>query len=76
MLSIVHELRLPASERTWHGLLFGHVPYDWRLPTLDRIRDTFWQPESPGVLRPTVFGVGWSINVGRILRLLELTARG
>ena len=67
IMSIVHELKLPARERTWHGLLFGHIPYDWRLPTLSRIHDRFWQPGA-SLLQPTVFGVGWSINVGILAR--------
>jgi hypothetical protein len=74
VLSLVQQLRLPSDERTWHGLLFGRIPYDWRPPTLGRIRDAFWQPESSKVLPPTVFGVGWSINVGRILHPLLMGA--
>jgi hypothetical protein len=68
IISIVHELRLPASERRWHGTLFGYVPYDWRVPTVSRVVNTFWQPESPTLLRPTVFGVGWGVNLAALLR--------
>jgi hypothetical protein len=74
IMSIVHELRLPPAERTWHGLLFGHVPYEWRPPTLGRIQEAFWQPQSPDLFRPTVFGVGWSINVASLVRLFGRNA--
>jgi len=64
--SIVHELRLPAERRTWHGALFGRVPYDWRLPTPSRVREAFWRPDSRSLFQPTVFGVGWSINLAAL----------
>ena len=64
--SIVQELRKPPRKRTWHGALFGRIPYDWRPPTLERLQRTFWQPGSR-LLQPTVFGVGWGINLAAIL---------
>ena len=64
--SIVQELRLPPADRTWHGTLFGRIPYDWRPPTLTRMRETFWNAENPSVIVPTLFGVGWSINVAAL----------
>jgi hypothetical protein len=55
-----------------HGELFGFVPYDFRLPTLDRARSRTWNPESARVLTPTTFGVGWTVNLGRVARLARL----
>lgn len=72
--AIVKELRLPREERTWHGAV-GIVPYDFRMPTADRIRERLWSPDSPRVLMPTVFGVGWTFNVGRLVELLRRTAQ-
>jgi hypothetical protein len=68
--SIVQELRKPPNRRTWHGALFGRIPYDWRWPTVQRVRRAFWQPRNPHLLQPAVFGVGWSINVAAVLRPL------
>jgi hypothetical protein len=68
--SIIQELRKPPRKRTWHGALFGRVPYDWRRPTARRIRRAFWQPRSRRLLQPTAFGVGWSINIAAVLRPL------
>ena len=55
-----------------HGEVFGFVPYDFRLPTLDRARSHAWNPRSARVLTPPTFGVGWSINLGRVARLAHL----
>ena len=67
--AVVQELRKPADERTWHGRIL-YVPYDFRVPTLARIRERLWAPEDKRLLVPQVFGVGWSVNVGRIVALV------
>jgi hypothetical protein len=68
VIAVVQELRKPEEERTWHGEVAGFVPYDFRMPTVDRIRDTYWNPAGP-VLPGKPFGVGWAINFGAIVRL-------
>ena len=60
------ELRQPADEREWHGAI-GPVPYDLRLPTMERLRDRWWNPDDPRIFTPRVFGVGWSINLAQIV---------
>jgi uncharacterized membrane protein len=52
-----------------HGELLGLVPYDFRVPTVDRAKDRTWNPRSSRILTPTTFGVGWSVNLGRLARL-------
>ncbi|HZT07225.1 MAG TPA: hypothetical protein VFC51_09360 [Chloroflexota bacterium] len=74
LAAIVQELRRPPDERTWHGRVMGFVPYDFRPPTIQRIRDEFWNTESPEVLTPHAFGVGWGINLGGIAKKLDLVA--
>ena len=69
--SIIQELRKPPRKRSWHGELFGRVPYDWRLPTAKRIRRALWQPRSRHLVQPTVFGVGWTLNFAAMLRPLK-----
>jgi hypothetical protein len=64
--SIVRELSLPPNERTWHGTLFGKVPYDLRPPDPRRIAARLWDPENPRVLVPTAFGVGWTLNLAAL----------
>ena len=60
-LAIREQLQMPLEERTWHGILFG-IPYDFRRPTIERLRETFWNKDTTRVLVPQAFGMGWSIN--------------
>lgn len=69
--AIVQELRKPGSERTWHGRVAGFVPYDFRFPTIGRMRASWWSPDDDRILTEQVFGVGWSVNFGRVARLLQ-----
>ena len=60
-LAVREQLQMPPEERTWHGTLYG-IPYDFRRPTIERLRETFWNKDTTHVLVPQVFGMGWSIN--------------
>ena len=71
--AIVEQLRLPQEERTWEGRVGGLVPYDLRMPTLDRARSRWWNREDDRLFVPTVFGVGWTINFARLARLIGLS---
>jgi uncharacterized protein DUF5808 len=64
--SVGRELSRPPAERTWHGRLFGTVPYDLRPPDPQRIGATLWDPDNPHVVVPTAFGVGWSVNLAAL----------
>ena len=68
---VLRELRKPQAERTWNGTLAGVVPYDLRRPTLARVREQMWAPDNPRIVMPRVFGVGWTLNLGRLVRLLR-----
>lgn len=61
MAAVCQELEKPQSERHWHGKL-GFIPYDFRLPTLERFRDSYWNPGNSQIFTPEVFGLGWAIN--------------
>jgi len=65
-LAVVQQLLRPRDERTWQGRVLG-VPYDFRVPTVARIRQRLWAPEDPHLLTPRVLGVGWTLNVGRLV---------
>ena len=58
------------NTRRSHGE-FLRVPYDFRLPTPRRVRDRWWNKTDGRLLTPHVFGVGWSVNVYRLLSLLR-----
>ncbi len=64
------ELRKPPEERTWNGRLLGVVPYDFRVPSLDRLRQAYWNPRSPKLFTDRPLGVGWSVNIPTALRRL------
>jgi hypothetical protein len=72
--AVGRELRKPAAERTWQGKVWHVVPYDLRLPTWARVRDSVWAPDNPQLFPPRVFGVGWSVNLGRAYALLTSAA--
>lgn len=65
---IIQELSQPAGERTWNGRLFGLVPYDLRPPTPRRLAASYWAPENPQIFTQR-FGIGWGVNVGRLVAL-------
>ena len=62
------ELRKPRRKRTWHGRLAGFVPYDFRKPTLARVRGSWWNPGDSRLLTPRVYGVGWDVNLARLVK--------
>lgn len=74
--ALATELTKPESERTWQGRVFGLVPYDFRPPTWERIRDAYWNPDSDRLFSDRVFGVGWAVNLHRAKTLMEGTFEG
>lgn len=68
--AIYNELRKEPEDRTWNGKLLGVVPYDFRMPTLDRIRSAYWNPRSPKIVTDRPLGVGWAVNIPTLLRRL------
>ncbi len=64
VIAIAEQLRLPKEERTWHGKV-GFVPYEFRRPTVDRFKKTYWNEEGP-IVSPRLWGVGWAVNVAAI----------
>src|ERR1700680_3503401 len=69
--AVVPELAKPEAERSWQGRVFGVVPYDFRPPTWQRIRDAYWNPNSEHLFSDRVFGVGWAVNLHRAKTLME-----
>lgn len=65
--AVVKELRTPPDERTWNGKVAAVVPYDFRMPTVSRIRERLWNPERESFVSPRVFGVGWTLNFGKVM---------
>ncbi|HVR89177.1 MAG TPA: hypothetical protein VHG53_06495 [Candidatus Limnocylindria bacterium] len=72
--AIYQELKKPPEERTWHGKVAGLVPYDFRLPTVERIRESYWAPDTDVVFTEKVVGVGWAVNLPVAARKLSALA--
>lgn len=70
-LAVYDQLVRRPEFRTWHGNVFG-IPYDFRPPTVERILERFWNPNDDRLLTPHVFGVGWSINFHRLVRMRDM----
>lgn len=73
--AIVQEMRKPEGERTWHGTVGGLIPYDFRVPSADKIRSAYWAPERDSLFSDAVFGVGWAVNVPVAARRLNALVR-
>ena len=51
--------------RTGH---FLRIPYDWRRPTLARIKQRWWNPGDPRFFTPKSYGWGYDFNLARPFR--------
>ena len=71
LAAVAQELSKPEGQRTWHGKVAGVVPYDFRLPDLQRVRAAYWAPDSDVLFTEQVVGVGWSVNLPVAMRRLS-----
>jgi hypothetical protein len=69
--AVVDQLRRDPAERTWEGAVAGVVPYDFRMPTLERARSRWWNTEDDRLFVPQVFGVGWTLNLAQLAKLVR-----
>ena len=66
LAAVCQELEKPKEERLWHGKL-GLIPYDFRLPTIERLKASYWNPDDSRIFTPEAFGIGWAINFYALL---------
>jgi hypothetical protein len=64
------QLSRPPEERTWVGRV-GPVPYDFRPPTMERLQQAYWNPDSDQLFTDRVFGIGWAINFAQLLKIAQ-----
>ena len=69
--ALYQELKKAPEERTWHGKVAGGIPYDFRVPTFERFRDAYWDPDTDRVFSDKVIGVGWAVNIPVAARRLS-----
>lgn len=68
--AVRRELKKPSDERTWQGEITFSVPYDFTIPSVQRLRESYWNTQDDRILTDRVFGVGWAINMHALLRRL------
>jgi hypothetical protein len=51
---------------------FLGIPYDWRKPTLIRLKKGIWNPDAQRIFIPKVYGWGYGINLYEVARRLRL----
>ena len=73
LAAIGQELEKPKEERKWHGRVACVIPYDFRMPTIERIKETYWNPYDGRTFTPQLFGVGWAINFCALLEKIRVT---
>ncbi len=66
----LHEGDTVANEHKT-GRLLG-LPYDWRRPTLERLKRGFWAPDVRRVFVPKVYGWGYGLNLHGLTCRLRL----
>ncbi|MEX2134412.1 MAG: hypothetical protein WEB67_09755 [Acidimicrobiia bacterium] len=68
IVAVAQELAKPAEERMWHGKVADCVPYDFRMPTAERFKNAYWNPDGP-LLSSKAWGVGWAFNFGGLKKM-------
>lgn len=71
LTAVCQEMEKPKEEREWHGKV-GLIPYDFRFPTIERLREGYWNPESARIFSPEVWGIGWAINFHALLEKMRI----
>lgn len=54
-----------------HGKFVG-VPFEFRFPTIKRVRERWWNPDDSRIFTEHVFGVGWSLNLYQVSKKLGI----
>lgn len=75
LAAVCQELEKPKETRKWYGRLAGVIPYDFRVPTMERIKATYWNPYEHRIFTPQVFGVGWTINFLTLLESMRIVTQ-
>jgi len=71
LAAVCQELEKPKEERDWHGKV-GFIPYDFRMPTLQRLKEGYWNPDSTNIFSPEVCGIGWAITLHAVLEKMRI----
>lgn len=70
LATVIYAFRTKQS----HGK-FLFVPFEFRVPTIQRVRERLWNPDNDSLFTPHVFGVGWSLNLYQVLKRLGVVGK-
>ena len=51
---------------------FLGVPYDWRRPTVARLKARWWNRDDHRIVTPRWYGWGYDLNLAEVARRLRL----
>ncbi len=71
LAAVLQELEKPKGERGWHGTIGGFIPYDFRMLTIKRLKESYWNPDESRIFTPRPLGIGWAINFYSLLERLN-----
>lgn len=74
LAALCQELEKPKEERKWQGKA-GFIPYDFRLPTVERIMEACWNPYESRIFTERALGIGWAINFYALLENLRIMSQ-
>jgi uncharacterized membrane protein len=46
---------------------FLNMPYDFRVPTVERLKERMWNENDDRIFMPSFFGLGWSLNFFQVV---------
>ena len=49
------------SKKKLYGTFHG-IPYDFRKPTIKRIKERVWNAKDKRIFPPKAWGIGWTVN--------------
>jgi hypothetical protein len=71
IVAILDQLGRQPEDRDWNGRVVG-VPYDFRMPSINRLLERVWNPNDERIIVPQVFGLGWTVNLYQLKRRIQL----
>ena len=71
LAAVCQELEKPGEERRWHGKL-GSIPYDFRIPSIARFKESFWNVDDSRIFTSGFWGIGWAINFYALLEKMRI----
>ena len=63
----VHAYRTKQSQGRYYN-----VPFEFRIPTIERAKKRVWNPSDRRLFTPNIFGVGWTLHLHEAARRLNI----